>query len=128
MSAGKTYLKCKCPHCGAEVSYPDYAGGGASSCGHGTFLVLPLGGNDDQISAAIAAKSLDMFWVQDRRGFLVSFSGTTVELSNAIGITSMDPEAQSTLGPAMVVVITSYYGLAGTTMWEWMKTRLERGG
>ena len=69
-----------------------------------------------------------MFWVQDRRGFLVSFSGTTVELSNAIGITSMDPEAQSTLGPAMVVVITSYYGLAGTTMWEWMKTRLERGG
>lgn len=42
MSAGKTYLKCKCPHCGAEVSYPDYAGGGASSCGQcGKTVLLP---------------------------------------------------------------------------------------
>lgn len=42
MSAGKTYLKCKCPHCGAEVSYPDYAGGGASACGQcGKTVLLP---------------------------------------------------------------------------------------
>lgn len=42
MSAGKTYLKCKCPHCGAEVSYPDYAGGGASACGKcGKTVLLP---------------------------------------------------------------------------------------
>ena len=42
VSAGKTYLKCKCPHCGAEVSYPDYAGGGASSCGKcGKTVLLP---------------------------------------------------------------------------------------
>lgn len=42
MSAGKTYLKCKCPHCGAEVQYPDYAGGGASSCGKcGKTVLLP---------------------------------------------------------------------------------------
>lgn len=40
MSAGKTYLKCKCPHCGAEVSYPDYAGGGASACGKCAKTVL----------------------------------------------------------------------------------------
>jgi hypothetical protein len=44
VSAGKTYLKCKCPHCGAEVSYPDYAGGGASSCGKcGKTVLLPRG-------------------------------------------------------------------------------------
>lgn len=42
MSSGKTYLKCKCPHCGAEVQYPDYAGGGASSCSHcGKTVTLP---------------------------------------------------------------------------------------
>jgi hypothetical protein len=42
VSAGKTYLKCKCPHCGAEVSYPDYAGGGASGCGQcGKTVLLP---------------------------------------------------------------------------------------
>ncbi len=42
MSAGKTYLKCKCPHCGADVQYPDYAGGGASACGKcGKTLLLP---------------------------------------------------------------------------------------
>ena len=42
MSTGKTYLKCKCPHCGAEVSYPDYAGGGASGCAKcGKTVLLP---------------------------------------------------------------------------------------
>lgn len=42
MSPGKTYLKCKCPHCGAEVQYPDYAGGGASSCSQcGKTVTLP---------------------------------------------------------------------------------------
>jgi len=42
VSAGKIYLKCKCPHCGAEVSYPDYSGGGASACGQcGKTVMLP---------------------------------------------------------------------------------------
>ena len=42
MSSGKIYLKCKCPHCGAEVSYPDYAGGGASGCAKcGKTVLLP---------------------------------------------------------------------------------------
>ncbi|NBR87161.1 MAG: hypothetical protein EBS84_10410 [Proteobacteria bacterium] len=42
MSTGKIYLKCKCPHCGAEVAYPDYAGGGASACGRcGKTVLLP---------------------------------------------------------------------------------------
>ena len=57
MSAGKTYLKCRCPHCGSEVSYPDYAVGGASVCGKCEKTVsLPRAAAGPQ-PAPVAAKS-----------------------------------------------------------------------
>ena len=56
MSAGKTYIKCKCPHCGAEVQYPDYAGGGASSCGKcGKTVLLPRATSAPQLAPVPAA-------------------------------------------------------------------------
>gem|GEM_PF-686622 len=58
MSTGKTYLKCKCPHCGAEVSYPDYAGGGASACGKcGKTVLLPRAAAAPQPAPAKPAAS-----------------------------------------------------------------------
>lgn len=51
--------------------------------------------------------------------FLVSFKGTSEELSNIIGIS----DASSGLG--IVVRVDSYYGRASTDIWEWIKSRLE---
>lgn len=51
--------------------------------------------------------------------------GTSVEVSNALGLTSADPDFKPTIGSAMVTLVGSYYGRGATTMWEWLKTRFE---
>lgn len=90
------------------------------------FLITPLANNFEGIKKAIESQALDMMEVQNSAGILVNFQGTSVELSNKIGITREDDQ-KSELGAALVTSIGSYYGIAKATMWEWMKTRLERG-
>lgn len=91
------------------------------------YLVTPLAHNADQVRDAVrAALPLEnIFELQGRAGYLVSFKGTSVELSNLIGITSPEGVSKSTIGSAMVTSIGSYYGMGSTAMWEWMKTRVE---
>lgn len=92
------------------------------------FLVTPLGHNYDQIGLAVRkafAESGDWFEVQSRAGYLVNYRGTSVELSHLLKITSEDPQATDLVGPALITSVGSYYGRAATTMWEWMKSRLE---
>lgn len=92
------------------------------------YLVTPLAHNADQISAAIRSKveSEDYHELQGRAGWLVSFRGTSVELSNLLGITTAEGKPSEPLGSAIVTSIGSYYGLGSTGMWEWLKTRFER--
>lgn len=91
------------------------------------FLVTPLGHNADQVGAAVRAKfpETDYYELQGRSGWLVSFSGTSLGLSNAIGVTSDDPHFKPELGSVMVTLVGSYYGRGSTTMWEWLKARFE---
>lgn len=63
--------------------------------------------------------------LQNQAGFLVSFQGTSIELSNLIGITAADKAQPSSLGSAMITTVTSYYGRGPADMWEWLKTRIE---
>lgn len=91
------------------------------------FLVTPLANNAAQIGGAIRAQLPPeaAHELQNTAGWLVSYSGTTIELSNIIGITSADKAIRPSLGAAMVTSIGSYYGLAATSTWEWLKTRFE---
>lgn len=92
------------------------------------FLVTPLGHNADQIGQAVrgVVPAEDVLELQGRSGFLVSFPGTSVDLSHKIGITSPDREQPTTLGSAMVTTVGAYYGRGPTTMWEWLKLKFER--
>ena len=94
------------------------------------FLVTPLGHNADQVGAAVRANlpADDVHELQGRSGWLVSFRGTSVGLSNLIGITSEARDFKPTLGSVMVTLVGSYYGRASTTMWEWMKAHFESQG
>lgn len=91
------------------------------------FLVTPLARNFSAVKEAIskAGDAADWMELQNQAGFLVSFKGTSIELSNLIGITSADRGQPSTLGSAMVTTVASYYGRGPTDMWEWLKTRFE---
>lgn len=91
------------------------------------FLVTPLSSNADQIGAAIKGVFApeNCYELQARAGWLVSHPGTSLEVSNAVGITSPDNSGKPALGSAMVTLVGSYYGRGSTTMWEWLKTRFE---
>lgn len=53
-------------------------------------------------------------------GHFVSYSGTTIELSNLLGV------SDGSSGGGVVVAVSSYYGRAPTTMWDWVKSRWDQ--
>lgn len=50
-------------------------------------------------------------------GFLVSYSGTSQELSGLIGI------SDGSSGTGIVAAISSYFGRAPTNIWDWVQSR-----
>jgi hypothetical protein len=65
------------------------------------------------------------YQLQADSGYLINFSGTTIELSNHIGITGQAEGELPTVGSCLIVPVTNYYGRGPTNMWEWIKTRIE---
>lgn len=93
----------------------------------GIFLITPLGQNIDRVSAAVQEKipESDRHKLQNNAGWLVSYNGTTVELSNHLGVTGQPQGETSPVGSALVTPLSSYYGRGPSDMWEWLKTRFE---
>lgn len=91
------------------------------------YQITPLGSNFDQIGAAIKEKFApeDRFELQQRAGWIVSFKGTSNEVSNLIGITHDDENVKTLVGSALVTPLVSYYGRGPTNMWEWLRNKLE---
>jgi hypothetical protein len=91
------------------------------------FQITPLTSNRDELEARIRGMfpQKDWFELQHRAGFLISYKGTTVDLSHELGITSPEGSPKGPTGPAMVTSIGSYYGVANTSMWEWLKIQFE---
>ena len=94
------------------------------------YIAVPL--SPETISAFNAAveqhisSSADRYKLQADRGWLIKFDGTTVELSNHIGLTGQPTGVPPQLGSAIIVPVSGYYGRGPTDMWEWLKTRLEQ--
>ena len=93
----------------------------------GIFLITPLGHNADRIGEAVRENiaEIDRYELQSRAGWFIKFSGTTVELSNKLGLSGQAKGVPSPLGSALVTSLLSYYGRGPTDMWEWLKTRFE---
>ena len=67
-----------------------------------------------------AAFPEDVYELGDN-AWLVSDSGTAVEVSNKIGITD------GSVGAAVVIEAASYYGRANPAIWSWIKAKWEGG-
>lgn len=83
------------------------------------FLIVPIS-NPTGVEQAITEQQklgkLD-FTKLPSSGFFVSFSGTSQELSNLVGI------SEGTSGTGVVVAVSSYFGRAPTNIWDWVKSR-----
>ncbi len=87
----------------------------------GLFLITPI--NDPAAVSRAVEKMFhgDHYKVPRSSSLIVSFGGTTKELSDNLGL-SEGIDGMS----GMVVSIGNYYGRAPSDMWEWMDSRLER--
>jgi hypothetical protein len=57
--------------------------------------------------------------------YLISASGTAVELCVKLGIYDAKEPNKAPTGSAVVVATSSYFGRAPATVWDWMKAKLE---
>jgi hypothetical protein len=55
--------------------------------------------------------------------WLISASGTVTEISARIGIYDPLNPGKPTSGFAVIFAVTSYFGLAPATVWEWLKVK-----
>lgn len=91
------------------------------------FLITPLAHNADKVDAVVldVVPERDRFKLTGRAGWLVSFSGTSVELSNKLGITGQPEGSPPSLASVLITSVGAYYGRGQADMWEWLKTRME---
>lgn len=93
------------------------------------YIVVPLIPISTIIDSAIEqsiSSAADRYKLQAGRGWLINFNGTTIELSNHIGLTGQEKESPSFIGSAIIVPVSGYYGRGPTDMWEWLKVRMEQ--
>ncbi len=91
------------------------------------YLLTPLADNVAQARAVIEARVADedFYELPNGRGWLISYRGTSIELSNFLGVTGFPEGGSPTLTSVLITSIGAYYGRAGADMWEWLKVRFE---
>lgn len=91
------------------------------------FLITPLASNIEKIDAVVTARlpERDRFKLAGRGGWIVAFSGTSLELSNSLGITGQPDGTPPSLASVLITSVGTYYGRGSADMWEWLKTRFE---
>lgn len=93
------------------------------------YLAIPLKADSSALNRAVETAIADQssrYKLQADRGWLIKYEGTTLELSNFLGITGQPEGIASPVGSSMVVPISGYYGRGPTDMWEWLKIRFEQ--
>jgi hypothetical protein len=92
------------------------------------YLVVSLANDASALDNALqrTVSASDRYRLQGNRGWFVRSELTSIELSNAIGITGPTWEGPALYASAIVAPISSYYGRGPTDMWEWLKSRMER--
>ena len=94
------------------------------------YIAVPLSTDTAAFDAAVQQlipSSADRYKLQANSGWLIKFDGTTIELSNRLGVTGQEKGAPPPpLGSVIFVPVTGYFGRGPTDMWEWLKTRLEQ--
>lgn len=86
------------------------------------FLVVPTISDSGALTASMQAQQDQgriKYFELPRGEFFVSYKGTSQELSDLLQITD------GTSGSAIVSSVGSYYGRAGTNIWEWVQAHWE---
>jgi hypothetical protein len=91
------------------------------------FVIVPLAGNLHPLTERVMRRfsAADRYPLPSGAGWLLSYRGTTIDLSNLLEVTGQAEGERSPIGSTLLVPITSYYGRAPTDMWEWIRVKME---
>lgn len=91
------------------------------------YLAVSLRAEKEPLRASVLAQipAHDRYELPNNAGWLINYPGTSLELSNQIGVTGQPPNVPSVVGSTIVTAINSYYGRGSADMWDWIKTRME---
>lgn len=93
------------------------------------YQLTPLANNLPQVNAVVE-RAIDpgaRYRLGGNAGWLVSYRGTSVELSKFLGITGQPEGEPPSVYSILITSVGSYYGRGSNEMWEWLKTRMEAG-
>lgn len=79
-----------------------------------TFVIIPVPPIEQKLGDVISGKFGNSAYQLPQGEWLVSYQGTSKQLSDELGITD------GTNGSAVVLGVTSYWGLASKDLWEWL--------
>jgi hypothetical protein len=88
------------------------------------FAILLPNPQPPLVEAIKAAYPNDYLSITDTQ-WLISASGTVVEVTAKIKIYDAKTPNSVGVGSAIVFATSSYFGRAPATIWEWIKTKLE---
>jgi len=77
------------------------------------FIVIPTA-TGQEVATSVQTKFPDKHFKLPRGEFLVSFAGTSKQLSDELGI------SDGTGGTGVVASLSGYFGRAPTDVWEWI--------
>jgi hypothetical protein len=83
-----------------------------------TVFVILAETDEPKLGTAIATHFKDNYLKVGPGQWFVAGGGTSVDVSNILGITT------GATSSAIVLSINSYYGRASTNVWEWLKVKL----
>lgn len=79
-----------------------------------TFIVIPLSQGKHQLNQVIPEKMGNACFCLQNGDWLVSYEGTSRQLSDDLGITD------GTNGSGLVLNFSGYWGRTTTDVWEWI--------
>jgi len=91
-----------------------------------TVFAILLPAPNPKLADAIKAAYPDEWLALSDTQYLVSSAGTAMEVSTKVGIADPNDRQKPSLGSAVIIAMSSYYGRAPTPVWEWVKTKLEK--
>lgn len=90
-----------------------------------TIFAIMLPGPQPQVAEAIRRLfPLDHYTISETQ-FLVSASGTAIDVSAKLGVYDPKQPSAPSNGNAVVFATSSYFGRAPATVWDWLKAKLE---
>ena len=88
----------------------------------GRYIVVPVQQGGDELGKKITSLDAEVSDVWAPWFWLVSYSGTTEDLADAIGLGD-----DQNVGMAIVLPVTNYAGYAHRSLWEWLRLHRDDG-